>query len=162
MIKAFGLKGEMKLDLYTDFGKERFKKDSVVYFKLKNEYKPFKVATFRMHKGQALVSFVDYQDINLIEMYRDIEIYKDEADIKALKKGEYFFRDLVGLDIYDTKGNKLGSCKNVEEGVSSNYLRLLQADKKETLIPYLPVFVKEVSLEDKKIVIEVMEGLLWK
>ena len=162
MIKAFGLKGEMKLDLYTDFGKERFKKDSVVYFKLKNEYKAFKVATYRMHKGQALVSFVGYQDINLIEMSRDIEIYKNEDDIKALRKGEYYFRDLRDLDIYDTNNQLLGKCINVEEGVSSNYLRLKKLDKNEVLIPFLPVFIKDVSLEDKKIIIEVMEGLLWK
>lgn len=160
MIKAFGLKGEMKLDLYTDFAKERFKKGSIVYFKLKNEYKAFECATFRMHKGQALVSFKDYQDINLIEMYRDTEIYKDEEDIKPLAKGQYYFRDLVGLDIYDSNNNLLGKCLNVEEGVSSNYLRLQKLDKKEVLIPYLPVFIKEVSLEDRRIVIEVMEGLL--
>ena len=87
-------------------------------------------------------------------------IYKSKDDIKPLKKGEYYFSDLRDLDVY-VEGVRVGKVLLVEEGIKHNYLRILKdEDHKEHLVPFLDVFVKNVDLEEKRIDIVKMEGLL--
>jgi len=87
-------------------------------------------------------------------------IYKAKEDIKPLKKGEYYFSDLRDLEVY-VEGEKIGRVKIVEEGIRSNNLRIVKyADEKEYLVPFLDVFIEKVDLENKRIDIVKMEGLL--
>jgi 16S rRNA processing protein RimM len=158
IVNTFGIKGELKVYSYTDFVKERFKKGSKVY--LSEKYLPFEVNSCREHKGFLLVSFKDHEDINLVEKYKNMLIYKAKEDIKPLKKGEYYFSDLRDLEVY-VEGEKIGRVKIVEEGIRSNNLRIVKyADEKEYLVPFLDVFIEKVDLENKRIDIVKMEGLL--
>ncbi|MBQ6334914.1 MAG: ribosome maturation factor RimM [Erysipelotrichaceae bacterium] len=158
IVNTFGIKGELKVDSYTDFVKDRFKKDSVVY--IGEEHRPFTVLRYREHKGFLLVCFKDHEDINLVEKYKNMLIYKSKDDIKPLKKGEYYFSDLIDLKVY-VENEEVGKVLRVEEGLAANNLRILKdSDHKEYLVPFLPVFVENVDLETKRIDIVRMEGLL--
>ncbi len=157
VVNTFGIKGELKVYPYTDFIEERFKKGSKVY--LGEEYLPFVVKSYREHKGMLLVLFEANEDINLVEKYKDYEIYKAKEDIEALEDG-YYFRDLKDLDVY-VENDNIGKVLQVEEGITANHLRILKnSDQKEYLVPFLPVFVENVDLDQKRIDIVKMEGLL--
>ena len=158
IINTFGIKGELKVDSCTDFVKERFAKGSTVY--VGEEYLPFTVLNCRSHKGFLLVSFKDHEDINLVGKYKNRFIYKAKKDISPLKEGEYYFSDLRDLDVY-VDDEKIGKVLRVEEGIRSNNLRILKdVDKKEYLVPFLAVFVENVDLDNKRIDIRKMEGLI--
>lgn len=158
IVNTFGIRGELKVDSYTDFVKERFKKGSTVYIGEKHE--PFIVNGYRQHKGFLLVSFKDHEDINLVEKYKNMMLYKAKEDIHKLKKGEYYFSDLKDLDVY-VDDKKIGKVLQVEEGIAANNLRVLKdEDRKEYLVPFLPVFIRNVDLDEKRIDVIQMEGLL--
>ena len=158
VVNTFGIKGELKIESYTDFVSERFKKGSKVY--LGEEHLPFTVLNCRSHKGYLLVSFVDHEDINLVEKYKTCNVYKAKEDIHKLKEGEYYFSELKDLDVY-VENEKVGKVLRVEEGVTHNNLRIRKdEDGKEYLVPFLPVFYEKVDLEEKRIDIVKMEGLL--
>lgn len=160
ILNTFGIKGELKVDVYTDFLKDRFKKGSTVY--VGDNYLPFVVESYREHKGFLLLQFKDNNDINLVEKYKGLYLYKSKDDIKPLKDGEYYFSDLKNLDVY-VNDKIVGKVINVEQGLRNNNLRVLKnEDNKEYLIPYLPVFIKEVNLKENRISINWIEGLIWK
>ena len=158
ILNTFGIKGELKVASNSDFVEERYKKGSLVY--VGEQHIPFKVKSVRTHKGFLLVLFEDNEDINLVEKYKNMFIYKSKDDIKPLKDGEYYFSDLRDLDVY-VDNKYVGKVLKVEEGISSNNLRILkQEDNKQYLVPFLPVFIKNVDLDNKRIDIVYMEGLL--
>ncbi len=158
ILNTFGIKGELKADAYTDFVEERFKKDSTVY--IGEEHVPFVMRSYRMHKGFYLLSFKDVDDINLVEKYKGMLLYKAKSDIHKLKEGEYYFSDLKDLDVY-VDDKKIGKVLQVEEGIAANNLRVLKdEDRKEYLVPFLPVFIRNVDLDEKRIDVIQMEGLL--
>ncbi|MBQ6216624.1 MAG: ribosome maturation factor RimM [Erysipelotrichaceae bacterium] len=158
ILNTFGIKGELKADAYTDFVEERFKKDSTVY--IGEEHVPFVMRSYRMHKGFYLLSFKDVDDINLVEKYKGMLLYKAKSDIHKLKEGEYYFSDLKDLDVY-VDDKKIGKVLQVEEGIAANNLRILKdEDRKEYLVPFLPVFISHVDLDEKRIDVIQMEGLL--
>lgn len=156
IVNTFGIKGELKVDCFTDFIDERFKKDSTVYI---GENKiPFVMKNHKMHKGFLIIQFIDNEDINLVEKYKNMYIFKSKDDIKPLDKGEYYFSDLKDLDVY-VNDKLVGKVIRVESGISSNYLRI-SIDQKEKLVPYLPAFIENVDLNEHKIEIKDIEGLL--
>lgn len=158
IVNTFGIRGELKIQYATDFIAERFKKGSKVYVgpnKLE-----FVVKSYKLHKGFLLVLFEDNEDINLVEKYKGLSIYKAKDDVKPLKKGDYYFSDLYNLDVY-VDDELVGKVINVEEGISSNYLRVLH-DNKESLVPFVKAFIKNVDLQNNRIDINNIEGLLWR
>ena len=158
IVNTFGIKGEVKIYSYTDFESERFKVGSTVY--LGDEYIPVVVKSYRYHKNLLMVLFEGLEDINLVEKYKNYYVYKSKDDIEPLAKGEYYFSDLKDLDVY-VENEYVGKVLYVEEGVKANNLRILkQEDNKEYLVPFLPVFVEKVDLENKRIDIVKLEGLL--
>ena len=158
IINTFGIKGELKIASYTDFENERFAKDTVVY--VGEKHIPFTVASLRSHKGFLLVQFKDHEDINLVEQYKNCLIYKSKDDIPPLPEGEYYFSDIRGLKVY-VEDVCVGKVIDMEEGTPHNNMRIRkEEDGKEYLVPFLPVFVRNVDLENGRIDIIRMEGLL--
>ncbi len=158
IVNTFGIKGELKVDIYTDFVEERFKKNSSIY--IGEKYNEFVVKSYRIHKGFLLLLLKDNEDINLVEKMKNMYIYKNKDDIKPLKKGEYYFSDLKDLDVY-VENELIGKVLKVEEGVTHNNLRVLKnEDNKEYLVPFIPVFIKNVDIDNKRIDINKIEGLL--
>lgn len=160
VINYFGLKGEVKVDNCSDFKDDRYKVGSTIY--IGEDYKPFNIRTFRQHKGYVMISFENYPDLTSIENLglKESFIYKSIKDIKPLKEGEYYFKDLVNLDVY-VDDKKVGYIKEVEPGKAYNFLRIVKDDK-EYLVPNIKQFVLNISLKDNRVDIINMEGLLWK
>ncbi len=158
ILNTFGIKGELKVDVYTDFPEDRFQKGSTVY--IGDDYLPFKVASHREHKGFMLLLLEDNEDINLVEKFKGMYLYKSKDDIMPLQDGQYYFSDLKDLDVY-ADDERIGKVLNVESGLRNNNLRVLKAeDNKEYLIPFIPVFIKKVDLEERRIDINRIEGLI--
>ena len=156
IINTHGIKGDLKLELYTDFVEERFKEDSLIY--IGDKYIPETVKEYRMHQGHLLLRLKDKENINLVLEYKNMDVYKSKDDIKPLKNG-YYVSDLNGLEVY-ADDKLIGIVRNVEEGVSYNYIRV-KTDEKEVLIPFIEnVFIKKVDLDKRRIDINVIEGLL--
>lgn len=157
IINTHGIQGDLKVDNYSDFVKDRYHKDSLIY--LGEDYEPFKVKNIREHQGFLLLRLQDNEDINLVEKHKNKYIYKAKQDIKPLKKGEYYFSDLRDLDVY-VDDELIGKVLRVEEAVRNNNLRIKKLDDSEKLIPYLPQFIQKVDLDNKRIDVIKMEGLL--
>ncbi len=161
IVNTHGIKGELKIQSYSDFDVERYKKGNTVYINYENQYLPFIVKTFRVHKGHSLVSFEEYSNINDVEKYKEHMIYISEQERKPLKNGQYYRNQIVGLTAKDANGNTLGNVISVEETTGAqNNIRIQTDDKQEFLVPYIPEFIQSVDLEKQTIVILMQEGLL--
>lgn len=161
IVNTFGIRGEMKIQSYSDFDEKRYAKGNTVYILYQDQYLPFVTASFRRHKGFSLVSFADHQDINLVEQYKECEVYIDKDSRQVLKKGEYYRSDLEGLEVFDEEGNRIGKVSAVEDTLGANtFLRVEREEGNDVLIPYVKAFVKEVQMEEGKIIIHMVEGLL--
>lgn len=158
ILNTHGIKGELKVDVFTDFTDERFKKNSKIY--IGKQHEEVSVKSFRIHNGFMLLTLNDLEDINLVLKYKNLDIYKSSDDIPPITDG-FFFRDFKDLDVY-VENIKVGKVKYAESGIASDYLRVLTNDSKEILVPINDVFIKGVDLNNKRVNIIKMEGLLWK
>lgn len=161
IVNTHGIKGELKIQSYSDFDTLRYKKGNTVYILVENSYLPFVVETYRKHKGNSLVSFKDNQNINFVEKYKNCDVYIEKDSRKPLKNGKYYRNEIVGLVAFDTNGKELGKVISVEETKGAqNNIRIQTIDDNEFLVPFIPEFIQSVDLDDHKIIIQMQEGLL--
>ena len=160
IIKTIGLKGEVKIYPSTNFRDSRFKKGSHLFI-LNEHNEVVRELTIKSHRQNGNCDNVIFNEINTIEeaetlLHKYLNVVKDNS---FLNKGEYFYSDLVGLDVYFDNNTFIGKVKKIEEYTSYQTLRV-STNKKDVLIPFVKAFIKEVNLEDKKIIINYIEGLL--
>jgi 16S rRNA processing protein RimM len=161
IVNTHGVKGELKIQSCSDFDAERYQKGNKVYVFYEGQYIPYTAASFRVHKGFSLVSFAEAQNINDVEKYKESSVYMRAEDRKPLKHGEYYRDQLVGLLAVDEEGSQIGTVAAVEETCpGQTHLRIERQDREDALVPYIPVFIKKVDMEEKKIIIHKEEGLL--
>ena len=160
IVNTHGLKGELKIQSYSDFDRERYKKGSKVYILYDGSYTEAVSAGCRIAKGFTFVTFENMKDINLVEKYKECEIYIPETSRKPLKDG-YYRNDIAGLDAVDENGNIIGKVTAVEEtNAKQNHIRIEKEDGSNVLVPWIPAFIVKVDLEAQQVTIHVIEGLL--
>ncbi len=161
LIKTYGLNGHIKMYVTTDFLNQRLKKNSTVYLfdEKSNEHTEIEVSN---HKPQdSTIEIVKFKGVDFIDQAekligKEVHVIKDE---KFLPKDTYYFVDLVGLDVVDEDNKQIGKVIKIMNYTNNISLRI-KTNNKEILVPFNKFFIKEVSLENKKITIHVIEGLL--
>lgn len=158
--RTIGLRGEVKVYPSTDFRDSRFKSGNHLFLS-KDDGEKIEL-TIKIHRKNGDFDNLIFNEISSIEeaekyIHYDLFVIKDT---KILKKDQYFFSDLVGLDVYFDNGTYIGKVKDLEEYASYNTLRVNREKDKDVLIPFVKAFVKEVNLEEKKIIINFIEGLI--
>ena len=150
-----GLKGEVRVKVITDFN--RFYEGSRLYVLNKNNYEEVIVKNVKDYKEDILVTFKGFEDINLIEKYKGMELYISSDDQGELDEG-YYYHELIGKKVIHQNGDERGVVTDIEE-VPQGYILDIKIDDKIKQIPFiLDVFIKEV--DDEKIIINEIEGLL--
>jgi 16S rRNA processing protein RimM len=157
ILNTHGLKGELKLQVITDF--DRFSKGSRLYICYKDEYIPVIVKSSKDYKTGMLIVFENLEDINLVEKYKNSFLYISEEDRGEAPSGMFFFSDLIGKEVVNQNGVSRGKVIEMQEnGNIYNLVIKKENDKKIYRVPFVQnVFIKEVN--ETQIIINEIEGL---
>ena len=158
---AFSLDGTFKVLSKTDFADTRYQEGNEVYLCSPNT-KERQIVTVEAYRSSGMFDFVKVKGVNSKEealAYKGYEI-RAEKDYNSLEKDEYYFVDLVGCKVLDDKGQELGEVSQVEEFPAQLTLRVKREGQPDFLVPFVKAFIKNVDIVNKKIVINVIGGLL--
>ena len=155
-----GLKGEVKVFPTTD-DVNRFKKLKKCFIRTKDKDIEVEKNSCKFFKNMVILSFKEFNNINDIEKYKGCDLYVTRENAVPLKEDEFYISDIIGADVYEENGNLLGKLKDVmKTGANDVFVVELSSDKKELLVPVIKEFVPEMDIENKKIVIHLMKGML--
>lgn len=155
IINTHGVRGEMKALYYAD-SPLFFKKVQTLYDKNGSE---FKINSVREGKNCLLVTIDGVDDMNGADRMKNVSLFAKREDFPKLPKGEYYLIDLIGLMAETVDGEPIGEVVDILEKAAQNLIVVKNGDK-EILIPKCDAFVDRVSLEEKKIYITPIEGLI--
>ena len=160
VVRTIGLKGEVKIYPSTHFRDTRFKKGSRVFL-LNEKGDVEKELTIKMHRTNGPCDNLIFEEISSIEEAEKInkKYLFVEKNQEFLGENEFFYSDLIGMNVSFDNGKEIGVVKAIEEYTSYATLRVKTKDK-DVLIPFVNAFIKNVSLEEKQITINFIEGLL--
>lgn len=155
LTNTHGIKGEVRI--LSDFEKKTkvFQKDFNLYLGTTKD--KYIINTYRVHKNYDMVTFKDINNINEIEKYKGMKVYINKDDLK-LKTGDFLYQDLIGLEVYDEENVLIGKIINYMYNKANI---LLQVDgTKEFYIPYVAEYIDKVDINNKKINVKNVKGLI--
>ena len=160
ILNFHGIKGEAKVG-FTKNQEEFFCSLDKVFVKKENEYLPLIIKNSRLHKNIALVQFEGINSIDELLEYKGAFLYVEEETIREnLEEDEFLIDELVSLEVFDQNGEKKGFVVGVSNNGASDLLSVKTNSKKIVLIPFVKAIVTDVSIKDKKIIINNIEGLI--
>jgi 16S rRNA processing protein RimM len=156
---AHGLRGEVKVELHTDFP-ERFAPDVVVY--LGEALEKATISAARPHQGQMLMQFHGVDDRTAADELRGLWLFIPEEEAVELEEDTYFVHDIIGLSVQTTEGKLLGTVEEVLfTGANEVYVVATPDEpRREILLPAIADVIKEVNLEEGILTVELLPGLL--
>ncbi|HBA68589.1 MAG TPA: 16S rRNA processing protein RimM [Lachnospiraceae bacterium] len=154
-----GIRGEVKVFPTTD-DQNRFKKLKKVLLDDKKEKLELEVEGVKFFKKFAILKFKGIDNINDVEKYKGKELYVIRKEAQKLEKDEYYIADLLGIDVVEDNGQKLGTLKDVIE-TGANDVYVVEREKgKELLIPAIKQCILNVDVESRRMDVHLLEGLL--
>jgi len=153
---AHGLRGDMRVYPYTD--KENFEDYSALMIEGNDETK--KITKVRYNKNMVLLKLNGIDHINDVEALKNKELFVYKEDLKPLADDEFYISDIIGCSVEDASGEKLGMVKDYLTHTSQAVFVVKGDDGKEFLVPHVDAFVVSISIEDKRVVVQLIEGLI--
>lgn len=162
IVNTHGIKGDVKVLPLTDDIK-RFEKLKSVY--IEDDKSCIQIERVWYSKGFVMLKFRGYNNINDVLKYKDKYIVIHEKDAIKLPEDSYFIHQIIGITVFCTDGRELGEIVEVLQPGSNDVYVIKGMDinnstEKEYLIPAIKDVVKYINIEDKKMIIEPIEGLI--
>ncbi len=156
---VYGIKGWLKIHSFTD------DQEAILdYFpwslKLGNKTRSVDITDWRKHNNGLVVKVAGIDDRDIAQALVGSEIIVNPEALPDLPDGEFYWRDLIGMNVVTTKGYDLGAVSDLME-TGANDVLVVKANhndgfgKKERLIPYLiEQVIIEVNAENKQICVD--------
>jgi 16S rRNA processing protein RimM len=163
IVKPHGIKGEAKVEILTDSPEyfEEFDEALIGKEQKDEELILVKIESSRFHKDGVLVKFDIMNTPEEVDKYRNYIIMLPESCLKELEENEYYIDDIVGTSVFTTSGIKVGEITRI---ISGGFQDVYEITDKETgkvnMIPSSKEFIKSIEVDNKKMIIEPIEGLL--
>jgi 16S rRNA processing protein RimM len=156
--RAHGIRGDVEVRVRTDEPERRFAPGARL--RVEGTARSLTVATARDHSGRLLVRFEELVDRTAAEGARGLVLVTDVAeDELPTDEGEYYDRQLVGLEAVTTDGTPVGRVVAVLHPGPQDLLEI-STPGGPRLVPFVEVLVPEVDLAAGRLVVADVPGLL--
>jgi 16S rRNA processing protein RimM len=161
LTKAHGLKGGLKLELFTDDPDRRFTPGASFSLQVP-ESSPWhgrriELAELRWYNGQPVGFFVDVADRTAAESLVKAILWIDQDPDEAAEPDAWYDHQLVGLDVV-REGETVGVIDRLEHLPAQDLLVVKLGDR-EVLVPFVRALVPEVDVEGGRVVVTPPDGL---
>ena len=158
IVNHFGIKGMVKVVPYTD-DITRFDDLKTVYVSIRQTQKQYEIEEVKYHKNMVLIKFKGIDKVEEAETLRNAILKVERKDAAKLEKGSYYIADLLGMQVYTDEGKLLGVLVDIYNTGSNDIYVVKTEEHKQILLPAIHDVIKEISLEENKMIVHMISGL---
>jgi 16S rRNA processing protein RimM len=152
--RPHGLRGDMLLDLVTDFP-ERLQRGTVVF--LGQPPKPAVIEQIRPAGRGMIVKFRGTESSGAAAKLRNVTVFVKAMDRPNLAPGQYYHHQILGCAVVDERDRVLGTLTEILE-TGANDVYVVQAEGgQEILLPAIESVILEVNLGHRKLRVRLPE-----
>jgi 16S rRNA processing protein RimM len=116
------------------------------------------IESFRRQHGRCVAKFQGIDTIDEVERYVGMELKIAADTLPAAEEGWFYTFQLKGCRVYAADGEYIGDVTDVLDAGGSSILKV-DTGNQETLIPFAQEYLQHVDLDQRKIVVDLPEGL---
>ena len=154
-----GVRGEVKVFPTTD-DPTRFKKLKEVILDTGREKKTLEIEQVKFFKNQVILKFKGFNNIDEIMPYQGKDLLSPREKAVPLGENENFIADLIDMEVVTDEGKALGTLIDVMETGANDVYVVETSDGEEILLPAIRDCILDVNVEEKRMTVHVLEGLL--
>ena len=159
IVNTFGIKGMVKVNPFTD-DISQFEKMNSILIDKKGTLEEMQIEEVKYSKNQVLLKLKGIETIEEAEKYRNCYLKLPREKAKKLPEGTYFIADLIGVDVYTEEGNLLGKVEDIYNSGASDIYVIKNEFGKQILLPATKEVIKQIDLEQEKIIVHLLKGLI--
>ncbi len=110
-----------------------------------------RISEAREHGDQVVASVRDIADRDAAEALRGARIFVARSSFPTAGDGEYYWVDLIGLEVLNRDGALLGEVAGLIDNGVHSVLRVRSEDAPERLIPFVAAYIDGVDLQARRI-----------
>lgn len=151
IVGAFGVKGWVKVKPFTDSAGAlgEFPRWLVL---AKDGWRETELEDFELHSKGPVAKLAGCDDKDAADALRGADVAVTREALGEAEEGTLYWVDLVGLEVVDEGGKRLGEVEGLFETGETSVLVVKGA--KERLIPFVPDYVKAVDREARRITVD--------
>ncbi len=148
---AYGIQGWLKIQPYTAEPGNLADYRTWWLGDEKQGWRELDVLQSVLHGGKTVVGQVmGCHDRTAAEKYKGLLVAVPRNRLPPLEQGEYYWSDLVGLDVINEAGERLGVVTALQD-TGANQVLCVQGQNGEILIPFIASAIRQVDLAGKAI-----------
>ena len=154
IVNTHALKGEIKVYSYTDNVKNILALKEVYISDIRYE-----VEKSRYNNNMFTFKLKGVDNINAAEAMVNLNILRRVTDEELSTENSYFIQDLLNTKVYLENGEEFGILTDVFQTGANDVYEVTKKDGGTILLPAIESVIKDVNLEENKIIVHIMEGL---
>jgi len=157
--KKFSFKGEVLIYLDTD-EPELYENMESVFVEFNKNLVPFFIEHSSLHKNDFLrVQFEDVDSETEADTLIGCDIYLPLSMLPKLEGNKFYFHEVIGFEIEDKRLGIFGVIQSINDTTAQPLFEVLNGEV-EMLIPMIDHFLVEIDRKNKKVVMDLPEGLI--
>jgi len=157
--KKFSFKGEVLIYLDTD-EPELYENMESVFVEFNKNLVPFFIENSALHKNDFLrVQFEDVDSEAEADTLIGCDIYLPLSMLPKLEGNKFYFHEVVGFEVEDKRLGVVGIIQSINDTSAQPLFEVLNGEV-EILIPMIDHFLVEIDRKNKKVVMDLPEGLI--
>ena len=157
--KKFSFKGEVLIYLDTD-EPELYENLESMFVECGKHLVPFFIENSSLHKNDFLrVRFEDVKNEEEADAILGNHIYLPLKMLPKLSGNKFYFHEVIGFEVEDKRLGFVGEIQSINDSSAQPLFEVLN-DGVEILIPMIDHFLVKIDRENKKVIMDLPEGLI--
>ena len=157
--RAHGLRGQVIVNLETDFPEERFQPGAELFVERGSQVEALTITTVRFHRERPVIGLRGIASIEDAAPLAGLELRVPLDTLAALPQGVFYRHDLIGCRVETASGGIVGVVSDVEGTMAGSRL-VIDGAGGEILVPLAAEICRQIDPAAKRIVIDPPDGLI--
>jgi 16S rRNA processing protein RimM len=160
VIKPHGVKGKMKVKYFGDNPKTFSSYRELIIINPEGRLQTYQVLGVVPQQSQLIVQLKGIERAEEVQPLTGREIFVNRESLPDLAEGEYYWADLLGMDVLTEEGKQIGRVKEIFS-TGAHDVFIVEGKKGEIFLPAVENVIKSIDCE-KGIMKVHSRGGLWK
>jgi 16S rRNA processing protein RimM len=156
VVKAHGLRGHLKVLPYGETFATLSAEEKITANLPDGTSLTLTVAEIRPHQKTFLLMSREIDTVEEAHRLVGAELCVPESRLPPTDSGEFYWYQLIGLEVVNTEGQKLGTLEEIIE-TGSNDVYVVRRGRKEILVPAIEEVVRDVDLQRRLMTVDLPE-----
>ncbi|MDA8125337.1 MAG: ribosome maturation factor RimM [Deltaproteobacteria bacterium] len=158
IVRPHGISGRMKVLSHLELQDALSDLPEVSVGRKVREAVVFSLEAVQASSGAFILKLKGIEDRDTAAGYAGSSIWIASDKLKPLPEGEYYWRDIIGMQAVTEEGEALGRIESVFP-TGSNDVYVCRQGKKEILLPAIEEVIRKIDTDRKVMVVRLLEGL---